>query len=128
MSEAMFRLGRSSLDKLRGVHPDLVRVVKRAIQITPVDFRVICGLRTLEEQRVLVRTGKSLTMRSRHLTGHAVDIVPLPVDWHKTGPFREVAKAMKTAAKELGIPIEWGGDWARFVDMPHYQLPREQYP
>lgn len=128
MTSPSYALSRASRDKLAGVHPDLVRVVKRAIQISPVDFRVICGLRTRQEQAVLVRTGKSQTMKSRHLTGHAVDIVPLPVDWNKTEPFRAVAKAMKAAAKECGVPIEWGGDWAKFVDMPHFQLPHGQYP
>lgn len=124
----MFVLGSASRAKLVGVHPDLVRVVERAIQITPVDFRVICGLRTVSQQRVLVATGKSRTMRSRHLTGHAVDLVPLPVDWDKTAPFVSMASAMKVAGKECGVPVEWGGDWAGFVDMPHFQLPHRKYP
>ena len=123
-----FKLGTTSRAKLVGVHPDLVRVVKRALQVSKIDFKVICGLRTIEEQRILVRTGKSMTLKSRHLTGHAVDIVPLPVDWHNLLAFRTVALAMAAAARQEGVPLEWGGDWARFVDMPHFQLPWDQYP
>lgn len=121
-------LGGYSRSKLKGVHPDLVKVVERAIQISEVDFKVICGLRTVAEQKILVKTGKSKTMRSRHLTGHAVDIVPLPIDWNKLEPFKKVMAAMKKAAKELNIPIEAGGDWKTFKDYPHYQLPWKSYP
>ena len=69
----MFQLSEKSISKLAGVHPDLVKVIKRAIEITPVDFTVIEGLRTKERQAYLLKSGKSKTMRSRHLTGHAVD-------------------------------------------------------
>lgn len=70
-----FRLSSRSLARLDGVHPDLIRVVKRAIQITPVDFGITEGLRTKERQKELVAKGASRTLKSRHLTGHAVDVV-----------------------------------------------------
>lgn len=123
-----YSLSKESLGKLSGVHQDLLRVVLRAIQITEVDFRVIEGVRTVARQRQLVAAGKSRTMNSRHLTGKAVDIVPLPVDWENLEAFRQVADAMKAAAKELNVPIEWGGDWQNFYDAPHFQLNAKVYP
>jgi len=126
----MFKLGPTSIARLRGVHPDLVKVVQRAIQITPVDFTVLEGLRTIERQRALVDAGSSQTMNSRHLDGHAIDLgawVDGQVDW--SWPlYSRIADAMKAAAKEVNVPIEWGGDWVHFRDGPHFQLPWEQYP
>ena len=123
-------LGSKSLAKLKGVHPDLVKVLKRAIQITPVDFAVIEGIRTVERQKQLLAAGASKTMQSRHITGHAVDIAPyvdgdIRWDWPL---YRKIAPAVKQAAKEVGVPIEWSGDWIRFKDGPHWQLPRRKYP
>ncbi len=115
---------------LVGVHPDLVRVMRRALEIAPVDFMVIEGLRTVERQRQLVAKGASQTMRSRHLTGHAVDIAPvvggtIRWDWPL---YDRLAVAVKQAAREVGVEITWGGDWANFRDGPHWQLPWAQYP
>lgn len=124
-----FVLGRASLARLAGVHPDLVRVVKRAIALTPVDFRVTEGRRSAERQRELVKAGASQTMNSRHLTGHAVDVVALldgKVRWDWPLYYR-IAKAFKAAAKAEGVPLEWGGDW-KMRDGPHFQLPWKQYP
>ena len=115
--------------RLAGVHPDLVRVVHRAAEIAP-PFRITCGLRTAAEQRVLVATGKSKTLKSRHLTGHAVDYVALhgkEVSWD-AADMRPIAEAFKRAGADCGVPIEWGGDWKSFVDMPHIQLPAKDYP
>lgn len=122
------RLSLGSLAKLKGVHPDLVRVIKKAAEITKVEFAVIEGLRTLERQKQLVAAGASKTLKSRHLTGHAVDVVPLVDgrirwDWplyHKLAPF------IKAAARAENVPIEWGGDWKSFLDGPHWQLPRKK--
>jgi peptidoglycan L-alanyl-D-glutamate endopeptidase CwlK len=123
-------LGPRSVMRLKGVHPDLVKVVQHAIEITEVDFTVLEGLRTLERQRELVKAGASQTLKSRHLTGHAVDLaawVDDQVDW--SWPlYSKIAKAMKTAAADLKIPIEWGGDWLKFKDGPHFQLPFKDYP
>jgi len=125
-----FSLGTASRAKLKGVHPDLVRVVERAIELTETDFRVLEGLRTLDRQKQLVASGASRTLNSRHLTGHAVDLGALISgevrwDWQL---YARIAKAMKAAAKELKIPLEWGGDWPRFKDGPHFQLPFASYP
>lgn len=125
-----YRLGRRSIARLRGVHPDLVAVVKRAIGITDVDFTVLEGLRTVERQATLVASGASRTMRSRHITGHAVDLgayVDGRVAWDWPLYYR-IAKAMKSAARDLGVAIEWGGDWTTFKDGPHWQLARREYP
>jgi peptidoglycan L-alanyl-D-glutamate endopeptidase CwlK len=134
----MYQLGKKSKKKLEGVHPDLVKVVERAIEITEQDFSVIEGIRNINRQRKLVKVGKSTTMNSRHLTGHAVDIAPWPFngdfdedgipnieDWDQYYPLEA---AMKQAAEELEVDLEWGGDWKSFPDGPHYQLSRKVYP
>lgn len=133
-----FSLGTKSREKLKGVHPDLVSVVERAISITKKDFTVLEGLRSKERQAQLFAAGKSKTMNSRHITGHAVDLGPWPLngdfdsdgilniaDWDEYYP---LADAMKQAAKELGVAIVWGGDWKGFPDGPHFELDRKVYP
>lgn len=130
MPNNKYIFGQASESNLIGVHPDLVKVVRRALELTPIDFKVIEGRRTLERQRELVKAGASQTLNSRHLTGHAVDIVPLPdgkVSW-EWKYFYPMAEAMKQAAAELGIAVEWGGNWTTFKDGPHFQLPARQYP
>lgn len=126
----MFTLGSRSRQRLESVHPDLVRVVERAIGTTTVDFTVLEGRRTPERQRQLVAAGASQTMNSRHLTGHAVDLgawVNSQVRWDWPLYYR-IADAMKAAAQAEDVPIEWGGDWKTFKDGPHYQLPWKEYP
>lgn len=130
MPNNKFIFGKASENNLIGVHPDLVKVVRRALELTPLDFKVIEGRRTLERQRELVKAGASQTLNGRHLTGHAVDIVPLPdgkVSW-EWKYFYPMVDAMKQAAAELGIAVEWGGNWTTFKDGPHFQLPARQYP
>jgi len=122
-----YKLGTRSMQNLSGVHPDLVSVVKRAIQITEQDFTVIEGIRNLNRQRELFKAGKSKTLNSRHLTGHAVDMVPWPVDWNDLDRFEVVAEAMKEAAEELNVELDWGGDWKSFYDGPHFELDRKVY-
>lgn len=123
--------------KLAGVHPDLVAVMRLAALTAPVPFVVLEGVRSLERQQQLVASGASQTMRSRHLKSptngysHAVDIAPLGAngqvswDWPL---YHRLAPAVKQAAVELGIPIEWGADWVTFKDGPHWQLPWAKYP
>jgi peptidoglycan L-alanyl-D-glutamate endopeptidase CwlK len=123
-------LDERSLDRLAGVHPDLARVVRRAAELTDTDFIVTEGVRTLARQRQLVAAGASRTLRSRHLTGHAVDLAArvgaeIRWDWPL---YDGLAKVMKTAAAEVGVALEWGGDWRRFRDGPHFQLRWKEYP
>ena len=125
----MFKLSKRSLDRLQGVHPDLVKVVQEAIKITEVDFGVVEGLRTIEKQREYVQKGASKTMNSRHLTGHAVDLAAyiggeVRWDWPL---YHKIADAMKKASMSLNIPIVWGGDWETFKDGPHFELSRSYY-
>lgn len=125
-----FRLSQRSLTRLEGVHPHLVRVVKRAIKLTEVDFTVLEGVRTTARQRKLVAAGASKTMNSRHLTGHAVDLgayvgARVAWDWPL---YYKIATAVKQAAVDCDVPIEWGGDWRTFKDGPHWQLPWAIYP
>ncbi|WP_328186932.1 M15 family metallopeptidase [Marinobacter sp. OP 3.4] len=125
-----FMLSQRSRARLASVHPDLSTVVERAIQITEVDFTVLEGIRTKSRQAELVASGASQTMNSRHLTGHAVDLgawVTGSVRWDWP-LYHKIADAMKQAAQERGIPIEWGGDWQTLKDGPHYQLPWKEYP
>lgn len=122
-----FKLSEKSLQRLSGVHPDLQAVVKRAIEITPVDFLVIEGLRTKARQAYLLDAGKSRTMNSYHLTGHAVDIAPIidgKVSWDWKY-FHPLADAMRQAAEELNVKITWGGSWKTFPDGPHFQIARD---
>lgn len=125
-----FLFSSRSLRNLEGVHPDLVAVAHRALQITEIDFLVTEGLRTREKQIELVRAGASRTTRSRHLTGHAIDVAAWVAggvrwDWPL---YEELSRAFKQAAFELKIPIVWGGDWKSFKDGPHYELSRTEYP
>lgn len=125
-----FLLSQKSKDRLSGVHPDLVKVVNRAIEITTCDFAILEGVRSLARQEQLVKAGASQTMKSRHLTGHAVDLgayVAGSVRWDWP-LYHKLAVAVKQAAAELQIPIEWGGDWTTFKDGPHFQLPKKDYP
>lgn len=129
MSET-YHWGAQSLRLMKGLHPDLLMVLDRAIEITPLDLRVLEGRRTLERQKILVAKGASKTMKSRHLTGHAVDIAPVidgtvRWDWPL---YYKIAPAIKEAAQEVGVSIEWGGDWRTFKDGPHWQLPWKLYP
>ena len=124
--QSKWALSQRSLDRLKGVHPDLVKVVKRAIEISEYDFMVVEGLRTKETQAEHVKKGMSQTMNSRHIIGQAVDLAPLEngaIDWNnKKGQFDAVAKAMMQAAKELNVKITWGGTFKSLVDKPHFQI------
>ena len=125
-----FAFGERSKKNLTGVHPDLVKVATKALELSQIDFTVTEGLRTKERQAQLMSAGASKTMNSRHITGHAIDIAPIIAgevrwDWP---PFQELAKAFKLAAQELGVPIVWGGDWVSFKDGPHFELDRRKYP
>lgn len=130
-----FKFSKRSLNVLVGVHPDLQKVARRAIELTEVDFIITEGRRTVERQKELVAKGASKTMNSRHLTGHAIDVVA----WDGTKVsysavfMLQIATSFKAAASELKIPIVWGGDWGRTEkklgwDSPHFELDRRKYP
>ena len=132
------QINKASELKLRQVHPDLLRVVRRcAADWKDAQFTwiITCGPRTVEEQRILVKKGASKTMRSRHIPGkngfsHAVDFAAVidgkaRWDWPL---YSKIGVAMKAAAKKEGVPIEAGLDWKELPDGPHYQLPWAKYP
>jgi len=152
-----FNLSDRSRRTLEGVHPDLIKVVHRAIQITEVDFLVGEGVRSLATQRRYVRQGKSRTMNSRHLVvngySHAVDLwmwVDGGISWDTSKAesfyevshdddyhnYQEIGTSMLMAGEELGIPIRWGADWDvdgqhtdhSFIDWVHFELPESHYP
>ena len=114
-----FKLSNRSLGKLEGVHPDMVATVKRAIELTKVDFGISCGLRTVEEQKRLVATGRSQTMNSKHIPqsdeySHAVDCLAYvdgDVVW-EINVYDDICDAMAEAAKRVGCKIEWGAAWS----------------
>ena len=147
-----FKLSQRSIDKMEGVDADLVAVTKRAIELTKIDFGVIYGMRTIQEQENLVAAGKSQTMKSKHLVGRAVDLMAY-VDgkgcW-ELNVYEDLCDAMKEAAKELSVAIKWGAAWSEgdirtypgtaedammayvdlrrgqgrrpFIDRPHFEL------
>ena len=125
-----FNLSSRSRNRLTGVHPALIAVVQAAILRSPVDFMITEGVRTKARQAALVRAGASRTLRSRHLTGHAVDVAAMiggqvRWDWPL---YPRIAEGFKSAARDLDIPIVWGGDWKTLRDGPHFELDRTRYP
>lgn len=139
-------LGQRSLSRLEVVHPDLVRVVKKAAALSSLDFTVLEGLRTKERQKQLMDLGATKTLNSRHLTGHAVDLAPMVGgtvrwDWPL---YHQLAEVVRSASVSENVPIRWGGTWKllsaingpitakvlsrSFPDGPHFELPRASYP
>jgi len=128
---ADFQFSRRSEQNLVGVNPALVAVVRRALELSPVDFTVIEGLRTPERQALLVAENKSQTKNSRHLTGHAVDLMPVGADWDDYRCWLPVLVAVHQAGQELGVKLRFGITWtdnpedkpAGFLDAAHLELP-----
>ena len=128
--DEMHWLSDRSWRRLVGVRPELAAIVARALQLAPFDFTVLEGLRTRQRQAELVAEGASETMRSRHLTGHAVDLGVLidgQISW-QFRYYRDLRDAMLVAAREFRVPLEWGGNWRDLRDGPHFQLPWTTYP
>lgn len=117
--------------RLVGVHPDLVRVLERAARDGSVPWRVTEGVRSMDRQAELAASGASRTMRSRHLTGHAVDLAVEDgrggVRWDRPA-YEALAAEILAAAKAEGVAVEWGGKFRGFFDGPHFQLPWAIYP
>ena len=141
-----YKLSERSLKSLEGVNPSLVKVVERAIELTEQDFLVLEGVRSKEQCYINYGKGRTAAqcsakgvptnyaqpslskvtwlnnpLASKHVTGNAVDLVPSPIDWKTISKFTAISKAMKQAAKELGVDLEWGGDWTK-KDYPHFEL------
>jgi peptidoglycan L-alanyl-D-glutamate endopeptidase CwlK len=127
-----YKFGNTSEKRLIGVDERLVRVCRRALELTPLDFGIACGLRSIEEQKAALASGNSTTMKSRHLPNEngeseAVDIMVFisgVYERNDKGVYRKVCQAFVTAAIELGVQIELGALWDSFVDTPHIQLKR----
>src|SRR5580765_2952635 len=127
---ARMRWSAASLYNLKGIHPDLRELADATLKASPRDFRIVDGLRTVAAQREKVKKGVSKTMRSRHLTGHAIDFAVLTrgeIDWYDLVGFGVVGHVFQSEAKRLGIKINWGGDWRR-KDWGHIQLDWRAYP
>jgi peptidoglycan L-alanyl-D-glutamate endopeptidase CwlK len=125
----MSKFSASSEKQLVGVNPLLVKVMRAAIADTEIDFRILDGLRTLAEQRKLVAKGASKTMRSRHLSGKAVDvgaIVNGKLRW-EVPLYKTIAANVLKHAKEQGVDITWGGTWKGFPDWGHFELNKYKY-
>lgn len=132
----MPRFSQRSLDRLNTCHPDIRRVMLRAIAESGIDFTVLEGVRSLAVQRLYYVKGATKTMKSRHLAhksdglSRAVDVAPWvkgAVSWHWP-LYNRLAIVIKEAAEAEGVPLEWGGDWRTFKDGPHWQLPWKEYP
>lgn len=119
-----------SLKALAGIHPDLRKVCDTALLLSEVDFIVVEGCRSREQQLLYFTSGKSKTLHSRHINGFAVDFVALKDGkvTYDAGAMGQVATAFKRAADRLGVPINWGGDWKTFKDTPHVELCWKKYP
>lgn len=137
-----YALGAQSRARLKGVHPQLVRIVERAIELSKQDFMVLEGVRTPQRQKELYAQGRTKpgkvvtwTLTSNHFVkadgfGHAVDLCPFPVDWNTASKFDAIGAAMVAASKELGVKIRWGKDWNQNgrpgekgeTDSPHFEL------
>uniref|UniRef100_UPI0035C73328 M15 family metallopeptidase n=1 Tax=Serratia quinivorans TaxID=137545 RepID=UPI0035C73328 len=125
-----YRFSERSEKNLVGVNPELIAVARRALELSTVDFGITEGIRSKERQKQLVAAGASQTMNSRHLSGHAVDVVAYlgsVISW-EWKYYEQIAAAFKQAGKDLGTAIEWGGDWKTLKDGPHFQLSVKDYP
>lgn len=129
-----FQFGKKSEERLATVHRDLSRVARKALSLSPVDFGITEGIRSEEKQKQLVEEGASKTMKSKHLTGHAIDIacfVDGEVTW-KLEYYQIVANAFALACDELKVNLRWGGSWKvndftlneenKFIDAVHFEL------
>ena len=125
-----FKWSLRSRNEMKDIHPDLRKVVDRALALSPYDFIITDGKRSIAEQRKHVANGASKTMNSRHLYGVAIDYVALVGGKarYELAYMKAIAVAFMQASKELKIPIKWGGDWKSFKDTPHIELDRKKYP
>jgi len=127
----MYKFSQRSLNNLKGVHPDMVRLMFESIKTSPIDFVIVEGVRADERQKELFKAGKSkcdgVKNKSNHQVkpdgyGHAVDLYPLPIQYSDPKPYIELSKHIKSVANKLNIKIRWGGDFKSFIDRPHWEL------
>lgn len=125
-----FQFGERSEMNLKGVNLDLIALCRHALLLSAVDFGIIDGLRTLAEEEQHVADGKSQTMNSRHLTGHAVDVMAYLGGQGSWDPplYAQINEAFRSASAALGIPYIYGGDWKTLKDYGHFELDRKYYP
>lgn len=126
----MIKITPAERRKLNQIHPDLRAVVEEYLATGTVPVVILEAKRSLAQQKKNIEAGVSWTLKSRHLDGHAIDIAP-KVNGKATfawPPYYPLAKQMKAAAKRVGVPVEWGGDWVKTKDGPHWQLPWKLYP
>jgi hypothetical protein len=117
-------------ERLDDVHRDLVKVIRLAAERSPIEFCIGEGKRSLARQRELVAAGRSQTMHSRHLTGHAVDLFVMErgkVSWEMP-KYKALSTVVLECARDLGVQVEWGGNWKTLKDGPHFQLSKAEYP
>ena len=137
----MSAFGKLSLNSLKGIHPDLVRVMTKAILTTPVDFTITDGVRTLAMQQALYAKGRTspgrivtnadgVKNKSNHQIksdgyGYAIDLYPYingKIDFNdKENKLPVISAHILATANCLGVKVEWGGNW-KFLDKPHFQL------
>lgn len=119
--------GKNSLKQLATMRPDLQKVFNEAIQ--EIDFSLLCGFRNEKDQNEAYEKGASKLRwpKSRHNTSpsEAGDATPYPLNWGDIESFKKLAAVIKKAAKKVGVEVEWGGDWVKFPDYPHWQLKRK---
>jgi len=124
----MYRFGKRSKERLKGVKPELINVINQLIKI--MDVTVIEGLRSQERQDELVAKGASKTRYSKHIEGRAVDIAPYPINWEDRERFHYMGGMLRGIAQNMGVSIRWGGDWDsdgeikdnNFDDLVHVEL------
>lgn len=133
-------LGNTSKNNLKGVHPEMVKLINEAIKETPIDFTITSGVRSTAQQQALYAQGRTkpgaivtkadgVKNKSNHQAksdgyGHAIDLCPYvngKLDWNTVANFKIIAAHIKATAKCMGIVINWGGDW-KFLDLPHFEL------
>ena len=133
----MYKFSERSINNMKGLHPDMVKVMIESITNSPVDFTITCGARTTEEQQSLYAQGRTkpgnivtncdgIKNKSNHQVkadgyGYAVDLYAYPIDVNDTQNIAVIADHIKKVSKQLGINIEWGGDW-KMKDYPHFEL------
>ena len=124
----MYRFGKKSKERLKGVDSNLVKVLNELIKI--MDVTIIEGVRSKERQEQLLAQGKTKTKYSKHITGKAVDLAPYPINWEDREMFHYMGGMLRGIGQSMGLKIRWGGDWDRdtelkdnkFQDYPHYEL------